>query len=250
MNCDQVCSLLDAFADGEIDAVRSLEIETHLSGCAECRQRLEVLRATGELVRDKAVYFNAPDRLVLSISGIGAEKPKRSLPRFNRPQVAWFAVNLCASAAAAFLLIMASSTRRPTQSIEAELVSDHIRSLQASHIFDVPSSDRHTVKPWFQGKLDFPPDVPNLASAGFPLLGGRLDYVAGHPAAALVYARGKHTINVFVLPISQVSTPSEKSGQGGYHVLEWTEHGLTYCAVSDTDALPNFRDAFLTATAP
>jgi len=244
MKCDQVTEHLEAYADGEfIDAVLARDIQAHLSDCPSCRQELEALKKLRSVVREKSEYHAAPYRLYQSIASIGVEAPQ-SLRR-DRRQLIWSFANLAWSAAALFLAIFFWPKYSPGPSLEAELVAGHIRSLQASHLFDVPSSDRHTVKPWFQGKLDFSPDVPNLASDGFPLLGGRLDYIGGHPAAALVYARGKHTINVFVLPLSPSSATSD---QDGYHIVRWTEHNLTYFAVSDTDALTEFRDRFVNAT--
>ena len=134
--------------------------------------------------------------------------------------------------------------------MESELVASHIRSLQAQHLFDVPSSDKHTVKPWFQGKISFSPEVPNLTSNGFPLLGGRLDYIAGQPAAALVYGRGKHAINVFVVPMTTNVHSNGDEEEGGYHVTHWAEHGLDYWVVSDTDKenLDLFGRAYRAAT--
>jgi anti-sigma factor RsiW len=246
MNCDQVFSYLDAYADGEfLDAVHTREIETHLASCPDCQSRFEAIRSLSKDVSLQATTFKAPDRLFRNIASIGVAESKRQKQPLNRQWI-WSIANLAWSAGLAGVLLFSLFGREPSKSLVSELVSGHIRSMQASHLYDVPSSDKHTVKPWFQGKLDFSPDVPNLASDGFPLLGGRLDYIAGHPAAALVYARGKHKINVFVFPhsVSQLGT----DGEDGYHLVRWTEHGLDYYAVSDTDALPAFRDRFISAT--
>lgn len=247
MNCDQVSDYLDAYADGELlDAVHIREIESHLAACDDCRNNLAAIRTLSSAVSLQGAVFRAPDRLFESISGIGMPEPKVSLtPQFSRRWI-WTIANLGWSVAATAVAIVALIGRTPSNSIESEVVSGHIRSMQASHLFDVPSSDKHTVKPWFQGKLDFSPDVPNLASDGYPLLGGRLDYIGGHPAAALVYARGKHKINVFVLPHTQAV--GAVMNEGGYHVVGWVEHGLDYYAVSDTDSLHEFRYKFVSAT--
>ncbi len=154
-------------------------------------------------VQDKGTYYQEPRRLHDSIASIGAEKAPASVRSWERfvPLRGFYAACLFFMAANLYMTIYKSNLPAPS-SVEGDLVASHIRSLQAQHLFDVPSSDKHTVKPWFQGRINFSPDVPNLASEGFPLLGGRLDYIAKQPAAALVYGRGKHAINVFVLPLT------------------------------------------------
>jgi anti-sigma factor RsiW len=245
VNCDQVKTVLDAYADGEfLDAIRIREVEAHIASCPECANQLAAIRLSRKSVQEGATYFRAPEHLRRNVAAIAVPSIRRA--PVDRRQMIWSLINLSWSAAAALVVIFFLAGRSSTKSLQAELVSGHIRSMQASHLFDVASSDRHTVKPWFQGKLDFSPEVPNLAPEGFPLVGGRLDYIAGHPAAALVYSRGKHTINVFVLSASQI-TPGAMD-QDGYHIAHWTEHGLDYYAVSDTDALTEFRERFLSAT--
>ena len=250
MSCEQVSELLESYGDGEFtNAIQAREIQAHLDACSACREKFDAQKRLGSVVREFAAYHSAPDRLLQSIAAIGAVEPERPKRSINRGLLVWSFANLCWSAAALFLVLFFWPGHKPGQSLVSDLVSGHIRSLQAQHLFDVPSSDRHTVKPWFQGRLNFSPDVPNLASDGFPLVGGRLDTIGGHPVAALVYMRGKHTINVFVMPAvsgSQVSSAS----QSGYHLIHWSEHGLEYWAVSDTDSLPQFRDRFLTETQP
>lgn len=251
MNCQDVSLLLDSYVDGEfIDVIRIREIEEHLKTCAHCQHELAALQKVRTLAQDGATYFSAPVRLLSSVQAIGGEDvgPNKVLfdwGRWLRPAFGFASFGL-AAAAIVFLLF----SRGQVPNLESELVASHIRSLQASHLYDVVSTDKHTVKPWFQGKLDFAPDVPNLATDDFPLLGGRLDYIDHHPAAALVYRHAKHMINVFVIPGGGAATRPATSTKDGYHIVHWTEHGLRYWAVSDMEdqSVENFAEKFITAT--
>lgn len=228
MVCQQVARDIDAYVDGELaDAVR-YAFDTHLEGCAACRRSVGEREALGRLVRS-APYYAAPARLRERVT-TGAVRVQRRRSLRNWAAVAAAIVVLALGAGISEFRV-ASNQRH---SLTEEVVSGHLRSLMADHLVDVRSEDQHTVKPWFLGKLDFAPPVVDLAASGFPLVGGRIDYLDGQPAAALVYQRRQHTINVFVLPArdghaSDVDAPSIR----GFHVRHWTHGDLSFWAVSD-----------------
>jgi anti-sigma factor RsiW len=238
--------LLHAYADRELDLVRSLEIELHLKACAECAQLLRSLETLGKALRSGGLYRQAPqplrDRIVATAAEesdiSGQPKPVREASR--RRGVEWLAV--AAAIAIVVLvglrLIPGLGTSRQDDLIAQEIVASHIRSLQPGHLYDVESTDQHTVKPWFDGKLDFSPPVCDLADQGFPLVGGRLDYIGNRAVAALVYQRRKHFINLYVWPEGNSDARIEPHDQGlesrdGYNLIEWRRGGMHLCAVSD-----------------
>jgi len=226
MSCEHVERDLDPYLDRELDAESSTRIRAHVIGCAACRRELAEREAVGRLVRT-APYYPAPDRLRARV--LAQATRSTSTRRF----VAW-------AAAAAIVVSVVGGTgllrSRFTRgdAIADEVVNGHVRSLMANHLFDVQSTDQHTVKPWFLGKLDFAPPVVDLAAAGFPLVGGRLDYLGGRPVAALVYQRHKHTINVFVSPEQDDRfAPAYAGSVRGFHVHHWIHDGMSFWAVSD-----------------
>ncbi|MGE5813391.1 MAG: anti-sigma factor family protein [Acidobacteriota bacterium] len=226
MSCAVIGRDLDAYLDRELGSEPAAVVRNHLSGCAACRARVAEREALSRILQS-APYFAAPERLRARVSSLHA--PSRLISRFA-PWAAAAAVVLAVAAAIVFL----KPTGMPDQELVAEVVDAHVRSLMADHLFDVKSTDQHTVKPWFLGKLDFAPPVTDLASAGFPLLGGRLDYLDGRAAAALVYERRKHTINVFALPARDgAALPAEGRSLRGFHVYHWNREGMSLWAVSD-----------------
>ena len=233
MDCREVERLLDAYLDGELEPAVSTSVRTHVDACAACRERLANLESLGRLVR-RAPYYQAPEALRARLT------QARPRSRATSHLLAWAAaVVMVASLGGSVLILKSSRVPRTLDSVDAmaqEVVSSHVRALMGEHLFDVRSTDQHTVKPWFLGKLDFAPPVTDLAQAGFPLTGGRLDYVAGRPAAALVYTRGQHTINVFVWPESSGAVASSDARAiRGFHVRHWTRAGMSYWAVSDVN---------------
>lgn len=238
MNCKEAQSLLSAYLDSELDLVHSLDIERHLktcSACDRCYQNLKTLRAG--LQSEALSYQPSPAFQKRLQASLRAAARTETTPRV--PAWRWVA----ASAAAAVLLFLAWHMGRITlttatgNDLVNEVVSDHVRSLMVNHLADVPSTDRHTVKPWFNGKLDYTPPVEDLAAQGFPLTGGRLDYLNGRPVAALIYHRQKHPINLFVWPASQpTDTGLETATRNGYHLIHWVRGGMNYWAISDLNA--------------
>lgn len=258
MNCERTRALLGAHLDRELDAVNDRDLQEHLRGCARCLRAAEQQEQMKRLVRGAARYHRAPAgleaRIRATLSGAPADAPPESGGR-NRGSAgfAWFrpwAGGL--AAAAAMVLAMwtgsAVTSRRAAADYQAEeLVSAHVRSLLGTHLTDVLSSDQHTVKPWFDGKVDFAPPVRDLAAEGFPLAGGRVDYVAGHAAAALVFQRNKHFINVFVWPAAAGAAPAPgERTLRGYNLISWRQGDLALCAVSDlnTPELREFTERF------
>jgi anti-sigma factor RsiW len=221
MTCDQARPLLGAHHDHELDARTSLEIEAHLRDCAACRAEIADLRALGEAARAHLERFEPSPAFVARAAAAVRPPPRR------RP---WLAAGAALAAAAVLLLLLLP--RGVDRRLADEVMDAHTRSLLADHLTDVRSTDQHTVKPWFNGKVPFGVPVADLAEAGFPLDGGRLDYVAGREVAALVYHRRNHVINVFVWPQAGEAAPRELAARG-FAVLQLTHAGLTWWLVSD-----------------
>jgi anti-sigma factor RsiW len=261
-SCSERELLLHGLADGELDAANALAMEEHLRTCQGCNAAyLEIMRQK-ELLRSEELRFRAPaglrSRLMAAIaeeegaSVAGAVKlpPARtpafasSVPRrfsFGTAGAAFSAMALAAS------LMLFVSSQNPAEHLDAQLVDAHVRSLLVSHLTDVASSDQHTVKPWFLGKLDFAPPVVDLAQRDFPLIGGRLDYIGNTIVPALVYKRHGHVINLFVWPEGKLKAVPKTLE--GYHILSWRHGDFSYAAVSDLNVteLNEFREDLIAA---
>ena len=246
MNCETTQDLLNGYLDGELDLVRHLQIEEHLKTCPSCSPILENHSAVKSAMADDSLYFKAPPDLRRRIKS--ALPHNESRPRSSVWRWSW--VPALASAAAIviliFLFLPLSSSNDDLMA--KEIVSSHVRSMMANHLTDVPSSDQHTVKPWFDGRLDYSPPVTDLAVQGFPLIGGRLDYAANRPVAALVYQHRQHILNLFIFPSAiNADSGSKMSERQGYNLIHWNRSGMTFWAVSDLNLneLQEFAHPFL-----
>jgi anti-sigma factor RsiW len=234
VSCDETANLLSPYLDGELDLVHSLAVEQHLSECAACAEVLRRQRRLRSALGDADLYHRAPDGLRARIHSAlqGTAPPARHRP--PRVLLALAAsVALVALGLTVWTAWLAGAGPRAEERLAQEVVAGHVRSLLAAHLLDVASSDRHTVKPWFNGLVDFAPPVPDLADQGFPLDGGRLDYLDGRKAAALVYRRRRHVINLFIWPDDGPAAEPRPLTRQGYHLIHWAEAGLAYWAVSD-----------------
>jgi mycothiol system anti-sigma-R factor len=235
VSCEHAGAILHGYLDGELDAARASEFERHLVICPECLSALEAQETLRTALQRAQLYETAPVAL--------RRKIRASLPA-ARPVgfgLRWVSMRWLALAAAILLLAFVGWHLMPNfkgeyQYQAAEMIDAHLRSLQAGHLTDVTSTDQHTVKPWFDGKLDFAPPVRDFANDGFPLQGGRLDVLRGRAVAALVYGRRKHIVNVFVWPSSEPDVAPLEGSRLGYQWMEWRKGGMEFCAVSDTSA--------------
>jgi anti-sigma factor RsiW len=244
VSCQETQNLIHGYIDGELDLVRNLEIERHLQACQTCSQAHRDQQALRSAITTNSLYYHAPASLPMRVRSAvsNANKPGvfPQIMSWKMPRIMswrWLSVGVSLAAVAILALILAPILTRPSadELMAREIISAHVRSLMASHLTDVSSSDQHTVKPWFNGKLDFSPPVKDLTNQGFPLVGGRLDYINDRPVVALIYRRQQHFINLFIWPSAQGSemAKTEPAQRQGYHLFRWTTSGMTYWAISD-----------------
>jgi len=235
MNCPQARPLIEAYADGELDAAAILELEKHIHDCPACALAWRNAQNLKKSLKQDSLFFTAPTELRRRVEAeLRSQVETKSWWDFRNWN--WLTAATTSLATACLALLLTVTLTRPSaqQQLTREIVSSHIRSLMASHALDVVSTDQHTVKPWFNGKLDFSPPVKDLAAQEFPLVGGRLDYLGGRSVAALVFHRNKHVINLFIWPAKENnSKPAATASIQGYNVIHWSETEMTFWAVSD-----------------
>jgi anti-sigma factor RsiW len=254
MNCDEANLLLHALIDGELDAGHAREVEAHIATCPSCAAELAAYRQMREAMAKTDLRFKAPESLrqridaALPKAAPAPAAPSNVTPFASRRSVLrGFAMGSALSALAATGLVAVVLRNDDQQLIESEIVSAHLRSLQPNHLIDVVSTDQHTVKPWFNGKLDVSPPVIDLTAQGFTLIGGRLDYVDARAIGAVVYKRRAHVINLFVAQTSSMAhKPAKIETIQGFNIRRWSDRGLNYWAVSDigADELAEFGGKF------
>lgn len=231
MSCEDTQALLSAYLDGEVDLVRSLEIDKHLETCPACALIVQNLNTLGSALRGGSLYYQPARQF--------EQRIRTALPTQKRTsRISWPLLAVAASLllAGVFVdrLVRFASRTAPESLIAQEILDSHLRSLMPGHLADVPSSDRHTVKPWFAGKLDFSPPVADFSAQGFPLMGGRLDSVNGRTVAVLIYQRHQHVINAYVWPAAGSPNSSVTATTlRGYNILHWTNGGLEWWLASD-----------------
>ncbi|HEV2171863.1 MAG TPA: anti-sigma factor [Candidatus Binatus sp.] len=249
MTCDDARVLMHALLDDELELATALEVQRHIEGCPDCTRKFDSLTAMRSRLKDEAFRSEAPPALKEKIRRAVASSPASRRESYPSLRGAWArrTLRIAVPMAVGAMLAVAIAPRvirlGPNQDLANEVVSSHVRSLMGSHLMDVASTDQHTVKPWFNGKLDFSPPVNDFAKDGFPLVGGRLDYIGSRPVAALVYQHAKHVINVFMWPSAGDTTTAERiETEHGYNVEQLIVGGMNCWVVSDLN--PQELDKF------
>jgi mycothiol system anti-sigma-R factor len=249
MDCTDIRSRLPAYLDQELDAANVAAIDRHLAACDACSAAFARQSNLRRALREQLTYHRAPAGLASRIrSQVTPAEPRRF--RFA-PQWWQFGAAVAATAVVTWMAAVEFQRPAPDQLLAEEVIAGHARAVLTSHVADVATSDQHTVKPWLSSKLDFSPPVTDLTGAGFPLLGGRLDYLDNRPVAALAYQHRQHLISLFVWPERDAarSAPMRGFSRQGYNVLHWTDAGMTYWAISDLNGneLRDFAQAYASA---
>ena len=238
--CQEMALLVQADVDGELTPAEAARVVEHLGSCAECDAVIADLSALSVRIRAVAPYYPAPAGLRAAVRARIAAAEPATVAR----TAGWKSVRLWLAGGASFgtgfalaaCLALALVLPRDDGMADA-VVTDHIRALQPGHLMDVVSTDQHTVKPWFDGRLAFSPPVKDFQAEGFPLAGGRLDYLDGREAAVLVYRSRQHVIELFMLPgASPLDHGPTEGSRSGYNFVRWGGDGLALWAVSDLNA--------------
>jgi anti-sigma factor RsiW len=249
MRCEEVRPRLDAYLDGEVAEAERALLHAHVAGCAECGPESAALQRLRDDIRQVAPVYRAPEALRRQLrSTLRREAAANAPTALRAPGWLAYAASILIAVAVGSGGTVLLTGERQSDTIANELIDSHLRSLLGSHLTDVASSDKHTVKPWFAGRTDLSPPGVDLVTEGFPLIGGRLDLIQGKPVPALVYRAGKHIVNVFVLP-ARPGDFGETLSRRGYTLRHWDEADIGYWAVSDAspDEFGKFEHAFRAA---
>jgi anti-sigma factor RsiW len=236
MNHDRAKRLLPAYADRQAGPIQRFFLRRHIARCPSCLAELEAVHAMRTALRTNLPLHRAPPALAMRIA---SALPREAPPPVRRHplRLGFAGAGLAGGLAGVALTLAVTRLTPPPDPMVTEVVADHVRSMMADHLMDVATSDQHTVKPWLSARLALSPVVKDLAAEGYPLVGGRLDYVDGRRAAAMVYRRDKHVINLFAFVSSDASDAAPKQDvRDGFNVIRWRMDGLTYAAVSDVEA--------------
>jgi len=240
MKPDRYATLLSAALDGELGWFRRWRMARHLAGCPSCAAKLEELQTMQGAIRAGLTRHRAPPGLA---QRIGNMLPRESVAQPPAPALRWRLAPLAGTGFAGALagvvltlLVLGGPLRPGDANLTGAVLDSHIRSLMADHLTDVLTSDQHTVKPWLSARLDVSPNVSDFAAEGFPLVGGREDYIDGHPAAAVVYRHAKHVINLFAWAAPDAAdAPFRRETRQGFNLIRWRHGGIEYVAVSDVE---------------
>lgn len=249
MDCKEAQDLMSAYIDDELDASNVTRYAAHLAVCATCTHAYEQLLNMRTMLKANITSYRTPSHLRHRIQAdLNRDKSRRA--KISKLPWAWINFGVATACSVAFSFTLALYLTAPSEAdrLDQEIIASHYRSLLANHLADIASSDQHTVKPWFSGKLDFSPPVYDLAQQGFPLVGGRLDYVNQRPVAALAYRHRQHLVNLFVWPDkAQRNTALQITSKQGFQLLHWTRAGMAYWTISDMSAreLSDFQTILL-----
>ena len=244
MNCRDAEPLLHARLDDELDVAGAIDVDRHLSECRTCAAQYAALRNLKQEIAAAQPAYALPPMLEGKLASRFVSQGPLLVRLWSKPwqsAVALVGAVACMAALVVLLLLPTMRTTNGTSAIAAEILDSHLRALQSGHLFDVESSDQHTVKPWFQGKTDFSPPVPDLTNDGFTLVGGRFEVIHQQPAAAIVYKRRQHFISLYVSPSLGEEAKPTLLDLGGYHLLHWSRDNISFWAVSDV-ASADLRD--------